>query len=212
MLLTPLLAAALSLPIDRFVPPVPTLHDVAGTDYNVDSVSGLYWRDVVATQGLSFAEAATGGWRHANGVELSALFATNLSWMTPITPPGLPTDFAGQTGSSASMLQAGSFMSVLGGATRYDEQRYGSELVAWFDRPTSEGAYSAAGVYRLPDVYPSIATLGGIPAASLVGAGHWLVSPVAPVPEPTTLVTMTFGLMAVLGVRRLRRAPAPSRP
>lgn len=73
------------------------LEDVAGTNYNFDSGTSLYWLDVKASVNLSFNDVLQGngntfvqdGWRHATADEFAQLLTGNLptsaGWRTPGT-------------------------------------------------------------------------------------------------------------------------------
>lgn len=71
------------------------LEDVAGTNYNFDSGTNLYWLDVKASVNLSFNDVIHGtgntflqdGWRYATATEFGRLLTGNLptsaGWRTP---------------------------------------------------------------------------------------------------------------------------------
>jgi hypothetical protein len=197
------------------------LVDVPGTNFNLDTASGLQWLDLATSQGLSFDAISGGaggflqaGWRFAAAAELNSLFASNLALQTTRTPypGGDVTDYyaARQPDPTGSAMH---LISVLGGPT---DETPGVLVVArgLWDRavPCVNGcsAHTWADIFVFNDgIGTASAALYGGGVVDSFGArdmGAFLVrGQPAPIPEPGQGPLLALGLLMLGAVSAWHR-------
>lgn len=194
------LFALATLALAYAMPAHAVVEDVVGANYSFDPGTNLYWLDPTATLGQSANEAlaTNAGWRHATTSELASL----INGQPPLTYEAVH-DFADKMGGWTGTLNT-----MPGGNWLYGIFDTGKGFAV--GGVQAIGQYGTDGGYKFHDGnWNPIAADVGVTfndAWRFGGEGNWLVSNVAPVPEPAEWAMMGIGI-AGLGwaARRQKR-------
>jgi hypothetical protein len=176
--------------------------------YLTDSITGLDWLDLTATQGLSYTSVSsalpTGGWHYATLANVSTLF-------TDAGGTG-PYNFSGGNGNALVQGAATSLLISLMGDTSPFGLPGGAGLTSDIDISGGGGGpfpHFLAVYTDLPPTTDYLLVPFGTRGANIAdrSVGSFLIRNTK-VPEPVTLSLFGTGLAGAIGLRRRRKKPA----